>query len=109
MNTTNNTSAGSTPGALPAVPTPTMPSTSPDMAVSQDLTAGQVQQWADTMSHMAWTTPGFRHLFFKLLATNNKAGQAPHVAVMDAAAGGTACGCGLCLGDGGLRAVGMQC
>ena len=87
MNTTNNISAGSTPGALPAVPTPAMPSTSPDMAVSQDLTAGQVQQWADTMSHMAWTAPGFRHLFFKLLATNNKAGQAPHVAVMDAAAG----------------------
>lgn len=66
---------------------PNLPSVAPAIAddtmeVSQDLTPQQVQQWESTMSHAAWVMPGFRHLFFKLLATNNKAGQAPHVAVM---------------------------
>ena len=64
-----------------------MTDTPDDMVKSQDLTAEQVQQWSDTMSHMMWTAPGFRHLFFKLLSTNNKAGQAPYVAVMDPEAG----------------------
>jgi len=36
-----------------------------------DLTPEQKQMWTDTMSLMAWTAPGFRHLFFKLLANNN--------------------------------------
>lgn len=35
------------------------------------LTAPQTSAWQDTMSLMAWTCPGFRHLFYKLL-TNNK-------------------------------------
>jgi predicted metal-dependent peptidase len=36
-----------------------------------ELTPQQQSQWQDTMSLMAWTCPGFRHLFYKLL-TNNK-------------------------------------
>lgn len=35
------------------------------------LTPEQKQQWGDTMSLMAWTCPGFRHLFYKLLANND--------------------------------------
>lgn len=34
------------------------------------LTPAQVSQWQDTMSLMAWTCPGFRHLFYKLLSNN---------------------------------------
>ncbi len=36
-----------------------------------ELTPQQKQQWEDTMSLMAWTCPGFRHLFYKVLANNN--------------------------------------
>lgn len=35
------------------------------------LTPAQKQKWEDTMSLMAWTAPGFRHIFYKLLANNN--------------------------------------
>jgi predicted metal-dependent peptidase len=35
------------------------------------LTPEQEAKWADTMSLMAWTCPGFRHLFYKLLSNNN--------------------------------------
>lgn len=42
-----------------------------------ELTPQQKQMWGDTMSLMAWTAPGFRHLFYKLLSYNK--GQ--HVAV----------------------------
>lgn len=31
------------------------------------LTPKQKQQWGDTMSLMAWTCPGFRHIFYKML------------------------------------------
>lgn len=37
------------------------------------LTPAQTGQWQDTMSLMAWTCPGFRHLFYKLLANNDGA------------------------------------
>jgi predicted metal-dependent peptidase len=43
-----------------------------------ELTAKQKQQWEDTMSMMMWVAPGFRHLFYKLLANNN----GEHTAVM---------------------------
>lgn len=36
-----------------------------------ELTPQQNKQWEDTMSLMAWTAPGFRHLFYKLLSNNN--------------------------------------
>ncbi len=39
-------------------------------AESLKLTPQQVSQWQDTMSLMAWTAPGFRHLFYKLLSNN---------------------------------------
>ena len=81
------TNSTPTTGGLPAISPPAIDAAPDNMTVSQDLTPAQVQKWADTMSHMAWTAPGFRHLFFKLLAQNNKAGQAPHVAVMDPKAG----------------------
>lgn len=34
------------------------------------LTPEQKSMWQDTMSLMAWTAPGFRHIFYKLLANN---------------------------------------
>lgn len=34
------------------------------------LTPQQTSMWQDTMSLMAWTCPGFRHLFYKLLSNN---------------------------------------
>lgn len=37
------------------------------------LTPQQTSQWQDTMSLMAWTCPGFRHLFYKMLANNDGA------------------------------------
>ena len=38
---------------------------------SLKLTPQQKSQWQDTMSLMAWTCPGFRHLFYKLLSQSN--------------------------------------
>jgi predicted metal-dependent peptidase len=35
------------------------------------LTPQQQSAWQDTMSLMAWTCPGFRHLFYKLLSNNS--------------------------------------
>lgn len=43
----------------------------PDKLTDIGLTPQQENQWNDTMSLMAWTAPGFRHLFYKLL-TNHK-------------------------------------
>lgn len=37
---------------------------------SLELTDQQRKQWEDTMSLMAWTAPGFRHIFYKLLSNN---------------------------------------
>ena len=34
------------------------------------LTPEQKTKWGDTMSLMAWTCPGFRHIFYKMLANN---------------------------------------
>lgn len=34
------------------------------------LTTQQEREWADTMSLMAWTCPGFRHIFYKLLTNH---------------------------------------
>lgn len=46
------------------------------------LSGKQTQQWADTMSMMAWTCPGFRHLWYKMLSASHNAGKSEHVAVM---------------------------
>ena len=35
------------------------------------LTPEQKQQWADTMSLMAWSAPGFRHLWYRLLQNHD--------------------------------------
>lgn len=35
------------------------------------LTPAQQSQWQETMSLMAWTAPGFRHLFYKLLVNHH--------------------------------------
>lgn len=40
-------------------------------AESLKLTPQQTSAWNDTMSLMAWTCPGFRHIFYKLLSNNN--------------------------------------
>jgi predicted metal-dependent peptidase len=42
------------------------------------LTDKQKQQWGDTTSMMAWTAPGFRHIWYKLLSKSDS----QHVAVM---------------------------
>ena len=35
------------------------------------LTPQQVGQWGDTNSMMAWTCPGFRYIWYKMLANNH--------------------------------------
>jgi len=35
------------------------------------MTSQQKQQWDDTMSLMAWSAPGFRHLWYRLLQNHN--------------------------------------
>lgn len=50
------------------------------------LTPQQTSQWQDTMSLMAWNCPGFRHLFYRLLANNDgKYGAVPTADVPTAA------------------------
>lgn len=50
------------------------------------LTPQQTSQWEDTMSLMAWTCPGFRHLFYKMLSNNDgKYGAVPTSSVPVAA------------------------
>ena len=48
----------------------------PETIEAVELTAEQARAWQDTMSLMAWTAPGFRHLFYKLLTNNNGKHQA---------------------------------
>jgi predicted metal-dependent peptidase len=43
-----------------------------------DLTPQQVSQWGDTNSMMAWTCPGFRHIWYKMLNNNDS----KHTAIM---------------------------
>lgn len=40
------------------------------MIKPQELSSEHKRMWGDTMSLMAWTAPGFRHLFYKLLSNN---------------------------------------
>lgn len=49
---------------------------------SQELTPQQKSQWDDTVRMMAWTCPGFRHLWYRMLSKSHNGGGAPHVAVM---------------------------
>lgn len=56
--------ASSVQGAGPPVPVVTQESLDTEAA---KLTPTEVGKWQDTMSLMAWTCPGFRHLFYKLL------------------------------------------
>ena len=46
--------------------------------IPTELTPEQRSKWGDTQSMMAWTCPGFRHVFYKML--NNS--DSKHVAVM---------------------------
>lgn len=47
----------------------------------EQLTPQQRQQWADTMAMMEWTAPGYKYLWYKLLAERNNAGKTEHVAI----------------------------
>src|ERR1700681_1943147 len=47
-----------------------------------DLTPEQEHSWDATMSMMAWTCPGFRHLFYRMLASSHNAGMISYSAVM---------------------------
>lgn len=63
--------------AMTAIPqTPQPIDLRPDEIKQEDLndvglTAQQQNQWQETMSLMAWTAPGFRHLFYKLLVNHH--------------------------------------
>lgn len=46
-----------------------------------ELTPTQEKQWDDTMSLMQWTCPGFRHLWYKLLAERNNNGQTKYAGI----------------------------
>lgn len=48
-----------------------VPTNTGEPITPEELTPQQKQQWEDTMSLMAWTCPGFRHIFYRLLANNN--------------------------------------
>jgi predicted metal-dependent peptidase len=39
-------------------------------------------KWNDTMSMMAWTAPGFRHIFYKMLSKTHNEGKSKYTAVM---------------------------
>jgi predicted metal-dependent peptidase len=45
---------------------------------SMELTPAQIQKWGDTTSMMAWTAPGFRSIWYRLLANN----EGKHIAIM---------------------------
>lgn len=51
--------------------TPETESTEDERLTPCGLTPAQETAWADTMSLMTWTCPGFRHLFYKLLTNHN--------------------------------------
>ena len=71
------------PNALPGV---VIPEEDDGKITPCDLTPAQRAQWGDTMSLMAWTCPGFRYLFYKLLANNDgKYGAVPTTKVPVAA------------------------
>ena len=59
-----------------------LPAGEPNGCEQLKLSGKQTQQWADTMSMMAWTCPGFRHLWYKMLSASHNAGKNAHVAVM---------------------------
>lgn len=74
------TAVATVPQAMAPAAIPTAPANPPAVQELVDagqpipiekLTPQQKQMWGDTMSLMAWTCPGFRHLFYKLLANNN--------------------------------------
>lgn len=64
------------------MPYPVEPSVEKPPVTDCGLTPKQESQWGDTMSMMAWTAPGFRHIWYKLLSTTHNAGGSKHVAVM---------------------------
>lgn len=45
------------------------------------MTPQQEAKWDDTTTMMAWTAPGFRHLWYKMLAQTHNAGGSKYVAV----------------------------
>jgi predicted metal-dependent peptidase len=45
------------------------------------MTPQEEAKWADTVSMMAWTAPGFRHLWYKMLSQTHNSGGSPYVAV----------------------------
>jgi predicted metal-dependent peptidase len=51
------------------------------------MTPQEEAKWGDTVSLMAWTAPGFRHIWYKLLSTTHNAGGSKYVAVCSKAAG----------------------
>lgn len=69
---TNVTGTGITPDVN------TSNETEPKPFTPIELTPEQKGKWGDTLSMMAWTCPGFRHIWYKML--NNNDGK--HVAVM---------------------------
>ncbi len=51
-------------------------------ALSQcGMTPQEEAKWADTASMMAWTAPGFRHIWYKLMSEMHNSGHSKYVAV----------------------------
>lgn len=67
---TNVTGVTTAPGVANQGPDPATLTEESLLLESLKLTPQQTSQWQDTMSLMAWTAPGFRHLFYKLLSNN---------------------------------------
>lgn len=71
---------------MTSVPTPSTDDATPQITHC-GMTPQEEAKWNDTVSMMAWTAPGFRHIWYKLLAQSHNAGHSPHVAVCTPAAG----------------------
>lgn len=67
---TSTSTATAMPAPTPLDPLGLVESLKQENINDVGLTAQQQNQWEETMSLMAWTAPGFRHLFFKLLVNH---------------------------------------
>ena len=82
------TSSGAVHGTMPSVPQPpnTLGNPATDGITSaitpEKLTAQNESKWADTTAMMAWTAPGFRHIWFKMLTQAQGKGASDYAAVM---------------------------
>src|SRR5208282_3048955 len=41
-----------------------------------------MEQWNDTMAMLEWKAPGYKYLWYKLLAERSNSGKSQHIAIM---------------------------